>query len=64
MQTEEAAGAALEHAFDFMEQAFENGVRRWWQVCHGASPITSESARFLPSYTCERYLDIQTNSFN
>ncbi len=25
VQTEEAAGAALEHAFDFMEQAFENG---------------------------------------
>ena len=54
VQTEEAAGAALEHAFDFMEQAFENGEEMVVFVTE--LTITSESARFLSEHTCERYL--------
>ena len=53
VQTEEAAGAALEHAFDFMEQAFENGEEMVVFVTE--LTITSESARFLSEHTCERY---------
>ena len=47
VQTEEAAGAAL-------EQAFENGEEMVVFVTE--LTITSESARFLSEHTCERYL--------
>ena len=62
VQTEEAAGAALEHAFDFMEQAFENGEEMVVFVTE--LTITSESARFLSEHTCERYLTSQQTAFN
>lgn len=62
VQTEEAAGAALEHAFDFMEQAFENGEEMVVLVTE--LTITPESARFLSEHTCEPLSDIQQTAFN
>ena len=57
VQTEEAAGAALEHAFDFMEQAFENGEEMVVFVTE--LTITSESARFLSGAYLRALSDIQ-----
>lgn len=51
---EMAAGAALEHAFDFMEQAFENGEEMVVFVTE--LTIGSEAAQYLAEHTCERYL--------
>lgn len=53
-QTERAAAAALEYAFDFMEQAFENGEEMVVFVTE--LTISSESALFLAEHRCERYL--------
>lgn len=53
-EEEAAAGAALEHAFDFMEQAFENGEEMVVFVTE--LTIGSEAAQYLAEHTCERYL--------
>lgn len=52
--TEEEAGAALEHAFDFMEQAFPTGQEMVVFVTE--LTIGAETARYLSEHTCERYL--------
>lgn len=48
------AGAALEHAFDFMEQAFSDGEEMVVFVTE--LTIGSEAAQFLAEHTCGRYL--------
>ena len=45
---------ALEHAFDFMEQAFENGEEMVVFVTE--LTLTPEAAMFLSEHTCERYM--------
>lgn len=44
----------LEYAFDFMEQAFENGQEMVVFVTE--LTLGADSARFLAEHTCERYL--------
>ncbi len=51
---EEKIAAALEHAFDFMEQAFEGGQEMVVFVTDLAT--VAESARFLAEHNCDRYL--------
>ena len=51
---EKKAMNALEHAFDFMEQAFEGGQEMVVFVTDLAT--VAESARFLAEHTCDRYL--------
>ena len=51
---EEKTAAALEHAFDFMEQAFEGGHEMVVFVTDLAT--VAESARFLAEHNCDRYL--------
>lgn len=51
---EHKTAAALEYAFDFMEQAFENGEEMVVFVTE--LTIGSEAAQFLAEHTCERYL--------
>lgn len=51
---EEKTAAALEHAFDFMEQAFEGGQEMMVFVTDLAT--VAESARFLAEHNCDRYL--------
>lgn len=51
---EEKTAAALEHAFDFMEQAFEGGQEMVVFVTDLAT--VAESARFLAEHNCDRYL--------
>lgn len=51
---EEKTAAALEHAFDFMEQAFEGGQEMVVFVTELAT--VAESARFLAEHNCDRYL--------
>ena len=53
-QTEDAAKEALEHAFDFMEQAFENGQEMVVFVTE--LTLGTEAMMFLSEHTCERYL--------
>ena len=53
-QTEKDAAQALEYAFDFMENAFENGEEMVVFVTE--LTINSESALFLAEHTSERYL--------
>ena len=52
--TEQEAVNALEHAFDFMEQAFENGEEMVVFVTE--LTLTPEAAMFLSEHTCERYM--------
>lgn len=47
-------GAALEHAFDFMEEAFQTGEEMILFVTD--LTLSSTSTVFLAEYTCERYL--------
>jgi len=51
---EKKAMNALEHAFDFMEQAFENGEEMVVFVTE--LTLTPEAAMFLSEHTCERYM--------
>lgn len=51
---EEKTAAALEHAFDFMEQAFEGGQEMVVFVTDLAT--VAESAGFLAEHNCDRYL--------
>ena len=51
---EKKAMNALEHAFDFMEQAFEGGQEMVVFVTDLAT--VAESARFLAEHNCDRYL--------
>ena len=51
---EKKAVNALEHAFDFMEQAFENGEEMVVFVTE--LTLTPEAAMFLSEHTCERYM--------
>ena len=51
---EQEAVNALEHAFDFMEQAFENGEEMVVFVTE--LTLTPEAAMFLSEHTCERYM--------
>ena len=51
---EEAASAALEHAFDFMEQAFTDGQEM--VVFLTGLTLTAEAAAFLAEHACSRYL--------
>ncbi len=51
---EEKTAAALEHAFDFMEQAFEGGQEMVVFVTDLAT--VAESARFLAEHNCDRYI--------
>ena len=53
-QTENEAAQALEHAFDFMENAFTNGEEMVVFVTE--LTINSESALFLAEHTSKRYL--------
>lgn len=53
-RAEAETSRALEHAFDFMERAFENGQEMVVFVTE--LTINSEAARFLVENTCERYL--------
>ena len=57
-ESEQDASDALEHAFDFMEQAFEDGEEMVVFVTE--LTLTPEAAMFLSEHTCERYI---TNSF-
>lgn len=50
---EQKTSQALEYAFDFMEQAFENGQEMVVFVTELA--INSEAALFLSEHPCERY---------
>ncbi len=52
-QAEKTAGENLEYAFDFMEQAFENGEEMVVFVTE--LTVSKVSAAFLAEYTCERY---------
>ncbi len=51
---EDAAGKALEYAFDFMEQAFSAGEEMVVFVTE--LTVQRGAAAFLAEYTCERYL--------
>jgi len=51
---EKKAVNALENAFDFMEQAFENGEEMVVFVTE--LTLTPEAAMFLSEHTCERYM--------
>ena len=51
---EKKAMNALEHAFDFMEQAFENGEEMVVFVTE--LTLSPEAAMFLAEHTCERYI--------
>ena len=51
---EKKAMNALEHAFDFMEQAFENGEEMVVFVTE--LTLSPETAMFLAEHTCERYM--------
>ena len=51
---EKKAMNALEHAFDFMEQAFENGEEMVVFVTE--LTLSPEAAMFLAEHTCERYM--------
>lgn len=51
---EKQAMNALEHAFDFMEQAFENGEEMVVFVTE--LTLSPEAAMFLAEHTCERYM--------
>ena len=51
---EEKTAAALEHAFDFMEHAFENGEEMVVFVTE--LTLSPEAAMFLAEHTCERYM--------
>lgn len=53
-ETERRAGAALEHAFDFMEQAFEGGQEMVVFVTE--LTLRPEAALFLAKHPDERYL--------
>lgn len=53
-QTEIQTQQALEHAFDFMERAFENGQEMLVFVTE--LTLGAQSALFLAEHTCERYL--------
>ena len=53
-QTEEAVLEALEHAFDFMEQAFADGQEMIVFVTE--LTLGKEAMLFLAEHTCERYL--------
>lgn len=53
-RTETATLEALEHAFDFMEQAFENGQEMVVFVTE--LTLGTEAVLFLSEHTCERYL--------
>ena len=53
-EKEKQAQAALEHAFDFMEHAFEKGQEMVVFVTE--LTVSSEAAAFLAQHTCERYL--------
>lgn len=52
-KAEQTAAFALEYAFDFMEQAFENGEEMVVFVTE--LTITKEAAMFLAEHDCERY---------
>ncbi|MBO5302802.1 MAG: AAA family ATPase [Lachnospiraceae bacterium] len=52
-EAESAAGSALEYAFDFMEQAFENGEEMVVFVTE--LTVNKVSAAFLAENMCERY---------
>lgn len=54
-EAEEAAGRALEYAFDFMEEAFGSGEEMVVFVTE--LTVQPEAAAFLAEYTCERYLN-------
>ena len=51
---EKKAMNALEHAFDFMEQAFENGEEMVVFVTE--LTLSPEASMFLAEHTCERYM--------
>ncbi len=51
---EDAAGAALEYAFDFAEEAFGQSEEMVLFVTE--LTVQKEAASFLAEYTCERYL--------
>ena len=51
---EKKAMNALEHAFDFMEQAFENGEEMVVFVTE--LTLSPEAAMFLAEHTCDRYM--------
>lgn len=53
-EAEEAASKALEHAFDFMEQAFENGQEMVVFVTE--LTLGREAVMFLAEHTCKRYM--------
>ncbi len=53
-EDEKAAGEALEHAFSFVEEVFENGQEMVVFVTE--LTIGTESALYLSEHTCERYL--------
>ena len=53
-QSETKTAAALEHAFDFMEEAFSLGEEMVVFVTE--LTVSREASSFLSEYTCERYL--------
>ena len=53
-ESEEAAGKALESAFDFMEEAFEAGEEMVVFVTE--LTVSKKAATFLAEYSCGRYL--------
>lgn len=53
-ESEQDASDALEHAFDFMEQAFEDGEEMVVFVTE--LTLSSEAAMFLAEHTCDRYM--------
>lgn len=53
-QTEDLTAAALEHAFDFMEQAFENGQEMVVFVTE--LTLGKDAVMFLAEHICERFL--------
>ena len=54
LKTEDVAAKALEYAFDFMEQAFENGQEMIVFVTE--LTLGKEAVMFLAEHTCERYM--------
>ena len=54
-EAEESAGASLESAFDFMEQAFSQGEEMVVFVTE--LTVNRMAAAFLAEHPCERYLD-------
>lgn len=53
-ESEQDASDALEHAFDFMEQAFEDGEEMVVFVTE--LTLSPEAAMFLAEHTCDRYM--------